>query len=271
MSMLSKWERGVTQPRVLKQVSIFKFFQKVTNKALPCFENYSTEEAEALICESGMKNLLGKSKQLILDFPSSVIGVNDLLVYPVRNSDNMKEYLSINVDLDKDFNHGYSGLSLEKFKTWALNPVNSFFVCEYKEQFFGLLFSLRVKPEVFEALMRFEREERSLQESDLASFEEMGSNYIISFFAMNNKAATLLFIRYYAHLIANQEVIKEVGTATMMEDGEKLIHNMQFEKYGKKVLSNELTLESFRATLPHFFAHEHVLKILLSGQKSLEK
>jgi len=267
-SILSKWERDVTQPKVAKQVSIVKYFQKQTDKALPCFEGYSIQEAESLICESGMKNILGKSKQLILDFPSAVIGVNDLLVYHVRNSEHVDRYLSINVDLDQDFNHNYSHLTVKQFKTWAVNPANSFYVCEYKGQFFGLLFTLRVKPEIFEKLMQYQIEEEDLKENDFASFDEIGSNYIISFFAMNEKAATLLFIRYYAHLIANQDVIAEVGTSTMMEDGQKLIKKMHFEPCSQKVLSKEWTLQSFRASLSSFLAQESVLKMLLSRQNA---
>jgi transcriptional regulator with XRE-family HTH domain len=266
-SIFSKWERGIIEPKLSKQVSIVRYFQKQTNKALPCFDNYTVDKAEAVLCESGMKNLLGKSKKLILDFPSSVIGIDDLMVYHVRNSENFDKYISINVDLDKDFSHDYSQLDFERFKSWASNPVNSFYVCEYKEQFFGLLFTLRVKPEIFDKLMKFEIDEKELVNDDFALFNEVGSNYMISFFAMNDKAATLLFIRYYAYLIANQDVIEEVGTASMMEDAKKLIGNMHFELCTSKTLSEDLTIESYRATLSTFLAHESVLKMLLSKQE----
>ena len=265
-SILSKWERGIIQPKISKQVSIVKYFQKFTGKALPCFENYTVDKAETLFCEAGMKNLLGKSKKLVLDFPSSVIGADDLMVYHIRNSANLDKYISINVDLDKDFTHDYSHLDFEKFKNWASNPVNSFYACEYKEQFFGLLFTLRVKPDIFDKLMKFELDEKELTNDDFALFDEMGSNYMLSFFAMNEKAATLLFIRYYAHLIANQNVIKEVGAASMMEDAKKLIGNMHLHICERKVVSDNLRIESYRASLSTFLAHERVLKMLLSKQ-----
>jgi hypothetical protein len=89
---------------------------------------------------------------------------------------------------------------------------------------------------------------------------------MLSFFAMNDKAATLLFIRYYAHLIANQNVIEEVGTASMMEDAKKLIGKMQLHTCERKIVSDDLIVESFRASLPTFLAHERVLKMLLSKQ-----
>ena len=266
MSMLSKWERGVIQPKLAKQVSIVKYFQELTASALPCFDNYTVNKAEALLCEVGMKNLLGKSKKLVLDFPSSVIGIDDLMVYHVRNSENFDKYIAINVDLDRGFTHDYSQLDFERFKSWASNPVNSFYVCEYKGQFFGLLFTLRVKPKTFDDLMTFKIDEKELKNDDFALFNEVGSNYMLSFFAMNDKAATLLFIRYYAHLIANQNVIEEVGTASMMEDAKKLIGKMQLHAYERKTVSDNLTIESFRASLSTFLAHERVLKMLLSKQ-----
>ena len=264
MSTLSKWERGVVQPKISKQVSIVKYFQKLTNRALPCFNNYTVDKAESLFCEAGMKNILGKSKKLVLDFPSSVIGVDDLMVYNVRNTDNLDRYISINVDLDKDFTHDYSCLDFEKFKNWASNPVNSFYVCEYKEQFFGLLFTLRLKPNIFNKLMKFELDEKELTSDDFALFDEKGSNYMLSFFAMNETAATLLFIRYYAHLVANQNVIEEVGAASMMDDAKKLVENMHLNYCDSKKLSDNLTIESYKATLSTFLAHENVLKMLFS-------
>jgi hypothetical protein len=260
--MLSKWERGVIQPKLSKQVSIVKYFQKITGKALPCFEHYTVGEAEALLCEAGMKNLLGKSKKLVLDFPSSIIGIDDLMVYHVRNSDNFDKYIAINVDLDRGFTHDYSQLNFDRFKNWASNPVNSFYVCEYKEQFFGLLFTLRVKPEIFEKLMNFEMHERELTTDDFAPFDEGGSNYIISFFAMNDKAATMLFIRYYAHLIAYQNVISEVGTASMMDDAKKLFSYMHLRDYVDKRLSSGAILKSYRAKLSDFMSHEGVLRMI---------
>ena len=265
-SMLSKWERGVIEPKISKQVSIVKYFQKRTGRALPCFDDYTIDKAEALLCEAGMQNLLGKSKKLVLDFPTSIIGVDDLIVYHARNSENFDKYIAINVDLDKDFNHDLSQLDFERFKAWASNPVNSFYICEYKEQFFGLLFALRVKPEVFEKLMKFELDEKELSNNDFAQFNEKGSNYILSFFAMNETAATLLFIRFYAHLIANQSSIEEVGVASMMKDAQKLIGNMNLEHCRSKKLSEKLTIESYRATLSSFLAHRTVLKMLLSKQ-----
>ena len=263
---LSKWERGVVTPHVAKQVSMIRFFQKLTKCALPCFEEQPVYDIEASICREGIHNLLGKSKKLILDFPSAVIGVNDLVVYPLRHSPDIDKYLSINIDLDRDFNRNITGLEISHFKAWALNPANQFYICEYNEQFFGLLFTLKLTPEAFEKIIHFELSESALTENDFASFDEPGCSYIISFFAMNEKAASILFIRYYAHLIANQNSIGKVGVMTMMDDGRKLISNMNLVLEQETILNDGAVLESYQSDLYDFLAHERAMKILFKKE-----
>ena len=271
ITTISKWERGITEPKLPRQVSILTYFQKLTNLALPCFDSYSVVETEEMICEAGMTNLLGKSKELVLNFPSAMIGTDDLNVYQLRDSEMIDKVIDINMDLDKDFNQDTTQFQAEQFKEWALHPSSSFYTCEYNEQFFGLLFSLRLKPEVFERIMNIEIEERDLTVNDFASFEEMGCEHMISFFAMSEKAAAMLFIRYYAHIIANQKVIAEVGLATMMEDTKKFITNMKLHYHGSKSFGDGLELQTYREKLPLFLASERVVKMILSKQNFSEE
>ena len=268
---LSKWERGITKPKISKQVDIIKYFQERTNIALPCWENYSADETEALICKVGMHNLLGKSKELVLNFPDKMIAVDDLKVRQLRNSEMINKAIDINIDLDKGFNHKFTELSAEHFKEWALHPSNSFYVCEYNNQFFGLLFTLRLKPDSFEQIMDLTMREKDITVNDFASFDEMGCNYIISFFAMNKMAASLLFIHYYAHLIANQKVIQEVGVSTMMEDSRKLLSNMHFRYHASLKINKEQVIQTYRETLPAFLACEKVVKMILLRQECPEE
>jgi len=268
---LSKWERDIIKPQISKQVLLIKYFQEQTHTALPCFTNYSVAETEALICRAGMKNLLGNSKELVLNFPSDTMRADDLLVYSLRNSENLEKIIDINLGLDKDFNHDTTGFQLAQLKAWALHPSSSFFACDYQGQFFGLLFTLRLKPEVFERIMNLKIEERDLELEDFASFDEMGCNHMISFFAMNEKAASMLFVRYYAHLIANQSVIKEVGLATMMNDARKFISNMHLHYHASKMLGEKLELQTYRETLGNFLASEKVIKMILSKQACPEE
>ncbi len=83
---ISKWERGVAKPHISRQVAIIKYFQKKTGTALPCWENYTVGETEEQICKAGMRNLIGKSKKFIYDFPSEMMHVDDMKIYPLRNA-----------------------------------------------------------------------------------------------------------------------------------------------------------------------------------------
>ena len=268
---LSKWERSVTKPKLSKQVNIIKYFQQQTDMALPCWDSYSADETEELICKVGMKNLFGKSKELVLNFPSKMMGADDLIISQLRNSEMIDKVIDINIELDRAFNQKFTELLPVHFKEWALHPSNSFFVCEYKNQFFGLLFTLRLKPDAFEKIMNFEIKEKDLTMDDFASFDEVGSNYAISFFAMNDKAASMLFIRYYAYLIANQKFISEVGVATMMEDARKLLKNMNLSQHASFEINKDLIFQTYRETLFNFLACENVVKMILSKQECPEE
>ncbi len=265
---LSKWERGISKPKIARQAGVIRYFQKLTGNALPCLEHCSIAEAEKMISASGMEHMVGKSRHLILNFPSAMMQSSEITVHQLRHSKIMDDVIDINIDLDRDFNQNSTGLSRETFKKWALHPGSAFYVCEYKEQFFGLLFSLRLKQNVFQALMDFEKEERTLDANDFAAYNEEGNSYVTSFFALNEKAAALLFVRYFAYLIAHQNRIAEVGAATMMEDGKKLIENMHLTHYSSAEIKPGTKMHTYRETLSRLLAQENVVKMILSNRES---
>ena len=104
-STVSKWERSVTKPPPSKQVSIIKYFQKQTGVALPCWDGYSVEETEDLICKAGMRNLIGKSKKHIYNFPSEMMNVDDIHVYPLRTFERMDDLIEMHMHLHQNLNH----------------------------------------------------------------------------------------------------------------------------------------------------------------------
>ena len=268
---LGKWERSVTQPKVSKQVSLIKFFQEQTGVALPCWDDYSVEEAEDLICKAGMYNLIGKRKKLILDFPSEMMYIDDFKIYPVRNFERMDVLLKINMDLHKAANHEYAQISIEQFKEWALHPSNLFLACEYKDGFLGLFFTIRLKPETFNKVLNFEMKKSDITVDDFASFDEMGCNYMLSFYALNHKVATMLFIRYYAHLIANQKSISEIGVVTALDEVKKVVNNMNLHYHSSKITDDNVKIKSYRQTLSNVLASENAVKMLLSKQDCPEE
>lgn len=270
-STVSKWERGITKPKPSKQVNIIKYFQEKTGAALPCWESYSIKETEDLICRSGMTNLIGKRKELIQSFPSEMMHVDEFKIYPVRNFERMSALLEINMDIHQTLNQKYSQVSLEQFKEWALHPSNLFLACEYKGNFLGLFFTLRLKPEVFDKIMNFEMKKSDITLDDFASFDEMGCNYMLSFYALNQKCATMLFIRYYAHLIANQQNIAQIGLITTLDEVRKVVNNMNLDYYTSKIVENDVEIQTYKQTLPNVLASENVVKMILSKQTCPEE
>ena len=270
-STISKWERSITKPPPSKQVSVIKFFQKKTGMPLPCWDKYSIEETEDLICKAGVRNLIGKRLHLIMNFPSGMMHIDDFKIYPIRNFERMNVLLEINMDIHQTNNHEYTQISLEQFKAWALHPNNLFIACEYKGAFMGLFFTLRLKPEVFNKIMNFEMKKSDITEDDFASFDEMGYHYILSFYALNQKCATMLFIRYYAHLIANQKNIAQIGTITTMNDVKKVISNMNLAYHAGRITEDQIEIQSYDQTLSNILASENVVKMILLKQSCPEE
>jgi len=270
-STLSKWERSVTKPKMAKQVRIVNYFQEFTGIALPYLPTNNLKEAEALICNIGIQNILGKNKTYILDLPSGAMNIDEFKVYPLRHSARMNSLLDINMDIHNEMNHIFTQVTLAQFQAWALHPSNLFLVCEYKNNFLGLLFVLRLKSETYHKLLNFEMKKSDISEDDFASHEEKGCDFFLSFYALNQKSASILFVRYYAHLIANQNNILEVGGISTIKDAEKIAHNMNLKYLSKKITDENIEIRSFTQTLAHVLASENVLKMILEKQKCPEE
>lgn len=261
---LGKWERGVTKPKAAKQVSILKYFQRKTDIVLPCWENYSVEEVANQLSTSGMRNLIGKSKKHIYSFPSEVMHTEDIHVYPLRNFNSMDALLEMHNALHQDINHPLLHINKEQFKQWALHPNSLFLICEYKGAFIGLSFTTKVKPEIFDKILNFEITRDALKTQDFASSTEIGSSLMLGFFAFNEKAATLLFIRYYAYLIANQKYISNVGAISNSPEALTLISNMNLQYHGCYMTKDDVKIKAYKETLFNVVASEHVIKMILS-------
>ncbi len=268
---LGKWERSATKPKAAKQVSIIKYFQEKTGMALPCWNNYSIDEAEELICKAGMRNLIGKNKQLVCNFPSEMMNVDDMKVYPVRNFERMDALIESNMHLHQSFNHAFTQITREQFKEWALHPSNLFLACEHKGSFLGLFFTARLKQEVFDKILDFKMKKSEITTDNFAAFDEIGSHLMLSFYAMNEKAATMLLIRYYAHLIANQNAIKEIGGVTINDDAKKIVSNMNLYHYTSKTTDDNIDIEAYRQSIFNVLASENTVKMLLSKQECPEE
>ena len=266
-STLSKWERDVTQPNSSKKVSIINFFQNFTDKTLPFLKKHTVDDIEEYIANIGIKNIFGKNKKYILEFPEKTMDIDDMKIYPVRNMKRKQDLLNINYNIHKEYNPPYTQITLEQFNEWSNNPDNLFMTVEYKDVVMALLFILRLKPHVFSKLLNFEMKKSDITPDDFATPEEKGDNFILSFFALNEKSATLLMLRYYAYLVANQDNTCNVGTINTMPEVQTNIRNMNFEVYKRKTLKDGTLIKSYKQTLKNIIIHEGSLDIIFLNSK----
>ncbi len=169
----------------------------------------------------------------------------------------------------KGITSNYYQIDINHLKSWALHPSSLFIVAECEGQFFGMLFTLRLKPDVFKKIISFKMQIRDITEDDLAGFEEEACSFPLAFFAYNEKTASLLFLRYYAHLIANQDSIIEVGFTPLIDGGKKLAEATHLTHLADlKVESG--TLSSYSAPLEGVLINEDVLKMIFQRQECPE-
>jgi len=260
---ISRWERGITRPSISRIVDIIKVFQTKSKCILPCFAKLDIEND---ICKLGVKNLIGNSKEHILNFPTKSFQVDDIKIKHIRHPDDIDKVLKMPFTVIENLTQNVYSLSFEQLKEWSLHPSNLFLLSEYKNEFSGLLFTLRLKPEIFNSILNFDRDLKDIKVSDFASFDELGCNMPISFFAYNDKSSTLLIVRYYAHLIANQDVISEVGTIPLLDGAKKILQKMHLHHYKDKTVEQGV-LSSYSASLSDVLLNEEVMKMLFQKEK----
>ncbi|SFZ97663.1 hypothetical protein MNB_SV-5-1141 [hydrothermal vent metagenome] len=242
------------------------------NTILPCFEHYSLLEVEEKLSLDNMQTLLGKSEKIVLNFPKFNKTIEELNIYNLRDIPFIKDkIIKLNSKLENDFNYGLSDFYTDKISEWSQTKDNIFLICSLEDSFLGYLFALRLKPKIFTKLVNLEMKESEIKQEHFASLEEMGSDYFLSFFAMNKEAAALLFIKYYAQLVINQKSIHEVGGATMLEDAKKLIEKMCLQRHKAKPITlddgEEIMLQTYKESLANFIACESVLKLIFQYDK----
>jgi hypothetical protein len=168
------------------------------------------------------------------------------------------------MDMHKATNVPYTQNSLEAFEAWTLDPNSFFLACVYKDAFVGLLFTVKLKQNIFDRLMNFEIKRSEITEKDFASADEEGSMLLLASYAINTKAAIMLFSMLYAYLIKNQKKILEVGVMTSFEEVKKVVKNMKLAYYKSKVLEGGIKVDTYRAGLKKVLASEDVAKMIFS-------
>ena len=266
---LRRWEMAQTKPSIERQIKILRYFKTLSGHILSCFDTTNRESIESEICKIGIKNLIGSSKEHILNFPTKSFKVEDISIKHIRSAKHIDEVLQMPYAVIENLTDNVYNLSFENIREWALHPSNLFLLSEYKGKFAGILFTLRLKPEVFNNIINFESELKDIRMEDFAQFDEVGCNLPMAFFAYNDKSSTLLILRYYAHLIANQDVIKEVGSTPLLDGAKKIVQKINLKIHKNKEVPQG-TLSSYYAPLSDVLINESVMKMIFRKQECPE-
>lgn len=266
ISTLSRWERNTTKPNTDKQIQILKFFQTQSGLILSCFEGAERQSIEEKLCKIGVKNLLGTSKEHILNAPTSFFNIKYASISHINQAKDIDKALAMPYSTILGLTNNAYNLSIQTIKEWSLNPNNFFIYAQYHEEFAGMFFSLRLKPKVFHNLLNFKIEFKDITADDFASFDEMGCDMPLTFFAHNDKISSLLIISNYAHLIANQQKIKEVGSITLLNGAKKLLQNINLKHYNTTT-TEQGDLDSYVEKLSKVLVNESVLKMLFQKEE----
>lgn len=265
---LSRWELAQTQPPLAKQVLIVKFFQRYSSHLFPCF--YDIENIEEKLCRDGVFNVLGKSKEHIFRFPENAFRVDDITVTHLRSHEQMGELLKISHAIIDSITQNYYGLTVEHLEAWAFHPSNLFIVAQNNSQALGMLNLLKLNPQSYKEILSFKKELRDLKEEDFAKPGEEASIFFLTSYAYNETVASLLLIRYYAHLIANQDSIIEVGSTIVVEGGKKFAERMHLEHLGDRKLQNR-TISAYSAPLEDVLINPEVLRMIFQKEACEEE
>ena len=261
MTTISKWERGITLPRINKQIGLLKYFQSRTGLAFPCIESLSSNY-DSILCDKAVEELIigEKHKTLVFDFASDLTEKNKVKISHLKYVKNSSALLEMVSDIKNESGIEFVMVDKDKINEWILYPGNIFLHSDYKEVFMGLLFSIKLKQETFKKIIAFEKNISELKRNDFASTNDFGSHLIFAFTSMNENVASALFVKYYSHLIANQRNIGEVGSIALTKESRRILYNMNLKLF-KTLTVRGKKISSYSEKLNGVFASKNFLKI----------
>jgi transcriptional regulator with XRE-family HTH domain len=255
---VSRWERGAHTPSVTRIRYIIEALQDFDDTLFPCFDTIDFDIVESELMRTDIRRIIGKHKPFILDFPQHLYEREGLGFGDITSFDGPYPALRIAYAFLRHITPPEELTDFKHYATLAFHPATRFYAATYHRQLFGTLFSLRLKPEPFEALMRFRLEERNITPDMLALDDEEGFSFIMHFFAYHNHAATLIALRYYRYLYATSHNIFGAGALPKLEEGEALAQTLGLEAFAK---DTKRSYRSYRAAMPDILLNPYILRI----------
>jgi transcriptional regulator with XRE-family HTH domain len=261
VTTLSKWERGRSQPPPLRMAEILRYFQERSGLALPCVEDDSIESAEAILSQEGINTLIGKTRALYVQLPLETLPSEEYRLIPLRHFERREQILEVHQALYDSINTGFARVELDKFREWSLDPRHLFHVLLYKDVILGLLFALRMRPEAFEEVLRFQRSKSQIGSEDFAEINAPASLYILSSFALHPRFLSTLYLKLAAHLIVHQRTMEKVGLVTTLPEVERMADRMNLRRLASHGEGDE-RLHAYASTVKEMLRGEEVLRAI---------
>jgi transcriptional regulator with XRE-family HTH domain len=261
VTTLSKWERGRSQPPPLRIAAILKYFQERSGLALPCVENHDLDSAETILSQEGINTLIGKTRALYVQLPLDSLPTKEYRLIPLRHFERREQILEVHQALYDSVNTGFARVELDKFREWSLDPRHLFHVLLYKDVILGLLFALRMKPESFEEVLRFERSKSQIDTEDFAELDAPSSLYILSSFALHPRFLSTLYLKLAAHLIVHQQTIEQVGLVTPLPEVERMADRMNL-RHRAVWQEDDQEIHAYASTVKEMLRGEEVVRAL---------
>ena len=267
MVTLSRWERNVTAPNIERQRYFIEAMQEFEPRIFPAFDAIDMAEIEAAIFERGIQRTIGKHKRFILNFPSQIIEEDALQVEPLTLWEEPEPVLKIAHTFIHKVTQNQTDIPMERFAAWVAHPSTLFLVASYHRQFFGMLISLRLKPEIFEKLMHFEMEEKEIVPAHFADENEEGCAYPLSMLAYTEQCATLLALRYYRYLMEREKTTAYVGSRPKLKEGGELAKTLGLSLFQ---VAPDKSARTFRANINDVLLNRYVLTLIFKESNQIQ-
>lgn len=264
---LSRWERGVSKPSLSKQTAIIHYLSNYFGRIYPFIDSAGKTDVEKGFCSIGFTGLIGRHKDLVMKFPTRQMNQSGFKVCEFGESEHQKTAFDNNLHIYAELYKRQ--LKSEQLAAFSKNPNNLFLVCDHDRQYFGHLFLLRLKPQVFDEVIDFKREDHTLTDADIAAMDEVGSYYFYGMFAMSDQIVALLAVHVYTYLIQNQKQIKEIGMVLASKDGQAMAVNMNMQRQAQQTTEQQ-TNHSFSASLVEMLINDNVVKMLFNRENCPE-
>lgn len=266
---LSRWERLQSRPSKARQLKLFKAMQSHAKCAFPLWFDEDTE-LENNLCHIGTQNLIGRSSYLVFDIPQGMMKHEHVTINQLRDMENYEDFIPFLHALHKDHTEDALALTPEHFREWALHPTSLFLMAVFYNQVCGVLLLIRLKVEVAEALKKGWMHLNEVKATEhLADFGEKAVVWPFMFFGYSMSTGSLLLLRYYAHLIANQNDIVGVGAFTAHEGGRKLVERLYFKTLDVDTVNENLNVHY--APLDEMLATKEVLEMVFKKSSCEEE